>query len=198
MKSAKILRIGFLGGAIVLLCAFVAASSWHTTPLFHSSIPAGYDVLRIQPTGAVLSFLGLIECPELEGAQQIAEGTNAKIIDADGKRLIYFPRNFSFRITATLRKTVLAEPTDSFDIPEDPKDLLLQLKFRLKTYHGLATREIQPESVQIIGVPADVPAEERIYRVNFSVDDMPVSDRCVLEVLSPSGERLTRFHFDLL
>ena len=50
----------------------------------------------------------------------------------------------------------------------------------------------------MIGVPADVAYDERVYRISFSGQKIPVSDRCILEVLSPTGERLTRFHFDLL
>ena len=146
----------------------------------------------------MISLLGLIECPDLEGAQQIATGVNAGIVDVDGQPLRHFPQNFSFRITASLRKTVLVDPTDALNTPERPEDLLLKLKFRLKAYHGLDVREIPPESVRIIGVPADIPSDERVYRVSFNVEKLPITDRCVLEVLSPDGERLAKFHFDLL
>jgi len=57
---------------------------------------------------------------------------------------------------------------------------------------------IEPELVQMIGVPADIAFDERIYRINFNVEQLPVTERFVLEVMSPEGERLTRFHFDLL
>jgi len=50
----------------------------------------------------------------------------------------------------------------------------------------------------MIGIPADVPADERVYRIGVSVGDMPVIDRFVLEVLSPEGEVLTHFPFTLL
>ncbi|HEY6971725.1 MAG TPA: hypothetical protein VJA94_21115 [Candidatus Angelobacter sp.] len=174
------------------------ANSWHNFTVLHASTPAGYDVLLVQPSGATLSFLGLIECPELEGAQQVLRGVDARIVNADGKTLTHFPRHFSFRITVSLRKTVLAEPTDKVTVSEPLGDFLLKLKFRLKAYHGLEAREIPPESIQMIGVPADVPYDERVYRISFNVDKLPITDRCVLEVLSPTGERLTKFHFDLL
>jgi hypothetical protein len=197
MKAAKILFcIGLLGSGLGL-CA-VAASDWRTSPVFHASTPAGYEVLVVKPSGALLSILGLIECPDLEGVQQIAEGMSARVVNADGQPLSHFPSDFSFRITASLRKTVLVEPTGVINSPEKPQDLLLKLKFQLKAYHGLQMREIQPDSVEMIGVPADIAYDERIYRVRFNVDQLPVTDRCVLEVLLPDGERLTRFHFDLL
>ena len=175
-----------------------AANSWHNLTVLHATTPAGYDVLRVEPGGAVISFLGLIECPELEGAQQVTRGVDARIVNADGKTLTHYPRHFSFRITVSLRKTVLAEPTDKVTISEPLGDFLLKIKFRLKAYHGLEAREIPPESIQMIGMPADVPYDERVYRISFNVDKLPVTDRCVLEVLSPTGERLTKFHFDLL
>jgi len=199
VKSIGILSIWLLGSAISFAAGAPAASdSWHTTPVFHASMPAGYEVLLVKPSGAVISLLGLIECPDLEGAQQIATGINAGIVNGDGEPLRHYPRSFSFRITASLRKTVLVDPTETVNTPERPEELLLRLKFRLKAYHGLDVREIPSESVQIIGVPADIPSDERIYRVSFNVDQLPITDRCVLEVLSPDGERIAKFHFDLL
>lgn len=201
MKKSRGLCIWLLAGlaasAAVAASHSSSSSSWHTTPFFHATTPAGYDVLRIKPGEAIVSFLGLIECPELEGAQQVGDGTNGRIVNADGKVLQNFPQHFSFRITASLRKTVLLDPTDAIE-SNDPQDLLLKLKFRLKTYHGLNARVLQPDSVQMIGVPSDIPYDERVYRVSFTVKNLPVSDRCVLEILSADGVRLTKFHFDLL
>ncbi len=145
-----------------------------------------------------MSLLGLIECAELEGAQQVNEGIESRIIAADGHAITHFPRNFSFRVTASLRKTLLAPVTTQINTSDDPLDFLLKLKFTLKAYNGMEMRVIEPESVQMIGVPAEVPFDERIYRINFNLDQTPVTERFVLEVMSPEGERLTRFHFDLL
>ena|SRR5215471_3070206 len=191
--------------ALLLLCTAAGAclwafapNSWHNLNVLHGTTPAGYEVLQVEPGGGVISFLGLIECSELEGAQQVSRGVDARIVNTDGKTLVHFPRHFSFRITVSLRKTVLAEPVDKVTVSEPLGDYLLKLKFRLKAYHGLETREIPPESIQMIGMPADVPYDERVYRISFNVDKLPVTDRCVLEVLSPTGERLTKFHFDLL
>jgi hypothetical protein len=202
MKKSRSFCIGLLAALAVsgALAASNSASSssWHTTPFFHATTPAGYDVLRLKPGDGIISFLGLIECPELEGAQEVGDGTNGRIINADGQVLKNFPQHFSFRITASLRKTVLLDPTESIQFTEDPQELLLKLKFQLKTYHGLNARIVEPDSVQMIGVPADIPYDERVYRVSFTVNNLPVSDRCVLEILSPDGNRLTKFHFDLL
>lgn len=185
---------------IVVSCSLVAAAGTllKSGPGLHSAMPAGYDVVVLKPSGVNLSLMGLVECPELEGAQHVASGLHSKIIAADGVRIEKFPHHFSFRITASLRKIVLDGPASALDFSGSPQNLLLQLKFRIKAYHGLEMHEITPDSVEMIGMPADVPADERVYRVGVNVGDMPVIDRFVIEVLSPEGEVLTHFPFSLL
>jgi hypothetical protein len=161
-------------------------------------MPAGYVVVRLQPSGADVLVLGLIECPEIEGARHVSEGLNSRIVMADGARLEHFPPRFSFRVTVSLRKTVLDGPSDTLITREDPRELMLKLGFKLKVYHGLETHEVAPQSVEMIGVPADVPYDERIFRVNFEVENLPVTDRVVLLVLMPDEETLTHFSFGLL
>ena|SRR5947209_2506252 len=198
MKKPRVLNKVSCCMLVIAAYALALAAAPPQPVVFHASTPAGYDVLLLKPANAEMSLLGLVECPELEGAQHVSEGTSARVVSADGTPLTQFPHNFSFRITASLRKTVLAGPTAEVTSNDSPQDFLLKLKFGLKVFNGLNVREIQPESVEMIGVPADLPYDERIYRVSFSIDDVPVSDRMVLEVLSPQNERLTRFHFDLL
>ncbi len=161
-------------------------------------MPAGYEVVSLKPSGAEVALLGLIECPELEGAQRVSEGMNSKIVSADGTPMTEFPRNFSFRITASLRKTVMAGASSGVNSDESPQEFLLNLRFPLKVHDGLNVREIQPESVEMIGVPSDISYDERVYRVTFNLDKMPITDRFVLEVRSPEGHRMAKFHFDLL
>jgi hypothetical protein len=109
-----------------------------------------------------------------------------------------FPRHFSFRITASLRKTVLDPPSSSVSYSKNPANLLLGLKFKLRDYEALTSKEVKPESVSMIGVPADIPYDERVFRVSFDIGDRPVTDRFMLEIYSPEGEQLGRFCFELL
>ena len=195
--SGFLLTIAIFGLAVLGLAAFAGTASKNGSS-FHSATPAGYDVILLQPSGDTLSLMGLIECPELEGMQHVSTGANAKLISAAGETVHAFPQRFSFRVTASLRKILLEGPVASFNFPHDPHQLLLQLKFRIRAYHGLESREIVPESVEMIGMPADVPYDERVYRVHMNVGNLPVSDRLVIEILSPQGERLTHFPFALL
>lgn len=152
----------------------------------------------LKPSKATLSLIGLIECPELEGAQQVAEGTHKRLVSAEGETIKEFPQRFSFRITASLRKIFLEGPSASIDVADAPQDLLLKLKFRIRAYRGLEVREIVPQSVELIGMPADVPYDERVYRINIDTGNLPITDRLVVEIFSPQGELLTHFPFSLL
>ncbi len=186
-------------GAVLCFYLFAGAgSALRSGPGLHSAMPAGYDVVVLKPSGVNLSVMGLIECPQLEGAQHVAAGLQSRIMAANGARMDQYPHHFSFRITASLRKIVLDGPASALDFGGNPQDLLLQLKFRVKAYHGLESREIAPESIEMIGMPADVPFDERVYRIGVNVGDMPVVDRFVIEVLSPEGQVLTHFPFTLL
>jgi len=178
--------------------AAVAGNPWKTGPGLHSAMPAGYEVVVLKPSRATLSLMGLIECPELEGAQHVSQGLSAKLVYANGATIKKFPRLFSFRITASLRKVVLDGPQESVEVAGDPHELLLRLGFRIRVYDGLKAREIAPESVEMIGMPADVAYNERVYRITVNAGNLPITSRLVLEVLSPQGEPLTHFPFTLL
>ncbi len=187
--------------AVVLASLMASAAGFgqlQTGAGFHSAIPAGYAVVRLQPAGVDVSILGLIECPEMEGARHVSQGLNSEIVTAGGAPMRHFPHHFSFRITASLRKTLLEGPSDTVMTTEDPRQFLLNLGFKLKIYHGLQTHEIAPQSVQMIGMPADIPYDERVFRVNFEVENLAVTDRVVLLVLSPEEELITHFSFGLL
>jgi hypothetical protein len=64
-------------------------------------------------------------------------------------------------------------------------------------FHGIDKRDVEPDSVEEIGMPQDVSYDERVYRIGFDIGrTVPVDDRIVLEVLSPEGERMGRFHLE--
>jgi hypothetical protein len=185
---------------IVAGLAVVAAprNSLKPTPGLHSNMPAGYAVMVLKPSKATLSLLGLIECPGLEGAHLVAEGSHKKLVSTDGATIRQFPQRFSFRITASLKKLLIEGSERSVDVPDDPKELLLKLKFRVRAYNGLEVREIVPQSIEMIGVPADVPYDERVYRINIDAGNLPITNRVIVEIFSSQGEPLTHFPFSLL
>lgn len=165
---------------------------------FHAITPSGYSVLQLRPSGSTVELLGLVECPEIEGMQQVSEGLNAQVISAQGIPVNHFPHHFSFRITATLRRPIPEPPDQVVNTEQEPQQFLLSLGFRLKIYNGLRMHEIAPDSVTIIGVPPEIAYDERIFRVQFDVDNLPVTDRVVLEAVSPQGEIVSHFPFVML
>lgn len=194
-------RIG-LSGLLLIVGGFglaaAAGPAQKAAPGMRSTMPAGYEVIALKPAKVNLSLIGLIECPELEGAQRFAEGSHRRLVSADGATIKEFPQRFSFRITASLRKVILDGPAMSVDVDGDPQALLLNLKFRIRAYNGLEVREIVPQSIEMIGMPADVPYDERVYRINVNAAGLPITDRLVVEIFSPQGERLTHFPFSPL
>jgi hypothetical protein len=167
-------------------------------PTYSTITPAGYEVITLKPSGAIVAVLGLIECPEVEGARHVAEGLQSRIISPSGAPLAFFPRRFNFRVTATLRKTILDNPSSSVVTAEDPRQFIMHLGFRLKVYDALHKQELAPQAVEQVGMPDDIAYDERLFRLTFDVGERRITDRFVLEVLSPEGERLARFHFELL
>jgi hypothetical protein len=198
MKSHRIARSGVLAIIAAFGLAAIAGNAPHGGNGLHPNIPAGYDVVVLKPSGANLSLMGLIECPELEGAQSASEGTHKRLVSADGDTIRHFPQRFSFRITASLRKMLIDRPVQSVDVSDEPHDLLLNLKFRIRAYNGLEAHEIAAESVEMIGMPADVPYDERVYRINLNNVVLPITARLVVEILTPQGELITHFPFSPL
>jgi len=198
MKSHRIVRSGVLAILAAFGLAAIAGNAPRSGNGLHPNIPAGYDVVLLKPSGANLSLMGLIECPELEGAQSASAGTHKRLVSADGDTIRHFPQRFSFRITASLRKMLIDRPVASVDVSDEPHKLLLNLKFRIRAYNALEAHEIVPESVEMIGMPADVPYDERVYRINVNNVDLPITARLVVEVLTPQGELITHFPFSPL
>ena len=200
--QVKIVSVIRLGTAALLLSSAFAGQprpgDVREATGLRATQPVGFAVVQLRPSGATLSIMGLVECQEMEGLHQVAQGLHARIMTAQGELVRDFPRHFSFRVTATLRKTLIDGPDRTLKTGEEPQNLLLKLRFKLRIYDGLETEEIAPSSVTLIGVPADVNYNERIFRITFDVGSIPVTDRMILQVLSPEGEELTHFPFGLL
>lgn len=118
---------------------------------------------------------------------------------ADGTPVKYFPHHIDFRVTATAHTNELVGIDQySLDLPPGSlNDFMTKLRFRVAIFEGLNKRIIEPENVANLGMPDDVSYDERVYRVGFDIGQrVPVEDRIVLEVLSPTGERIGRFHLE--
>ena len=201
--KASTLRIGVLMAMLWSAAAVAGAASGAATRpssvelVFRSLIPLGTESFLVQPWHSVLTVLASAQSPYFEGWRRISVGERHRLLDADGQPVRFFPRHIEFRVSAGTMTRISDAPPYPMRSALSQNDYLLNLRFRVKVFHGLRQRTIEPESVALIGEPADIPYEERIYRVAFDLDNVPMADRVVLEVVAPGGERLCKFHLDL-
>ena len=193
---------------VLLMLALTGPAQDYTSQefVFHSVVPLGVEAIVLQPAKTRIALLATAECPGLEGVRRVFwqpqdtgdGGVGGKVYGKNGKQMTYFPRRISFRVTATAReKLVELEP---FDVSSnmDVNQYLLGLSFKLRAYHGLTVRDLKPTRIQMIGPPASVPYDARSFRVHFDLDKVKVEDRLVLELWSADGQRLAKFHLELL
>jgi len=174
--------------------------------VFHSVVPLGVEAIVLQPAKTRIALLATAECPGLEGVRRVFwqpqesgdGGVSGKVYGKDGKPMTYFPRRISFRVTATAREKLIE--LDPFDVESnmDLNQYLLGLTFKLRAYHGIDVRNLTATKVQLLGPPAKVPYDARSFRVAFNLDKVSIEDRLVLELWSPDGQRLAKFHLELL
>jgi hypothetical protein len=189
---------------LIASCVFagdVASLSPKWELAYHSVVPLGEEAILLEPGNHALSFLASAESVDFEGWRQVYNTAGATLLDAGGRPVEHYPRFVDFRITVSARRHVLPglQPllVDCESQIQDLNNYLLQLQFRIKIFHALQVAVVEPTNVKLIGIPGDVPYDERIYRMSFDLGDVPVTNRIVLEVLSPAGDRLTRFHLDM-
>jgi len=192
--------------ALLCISALVCAHAADAAPaiptvarLFHSVVPLGQDGLLLQPSNRSLFFVASAQSSGFDGWQQIESQKGARLIYAStGRRVLQFPEYVDFRVTASARhdSTSLAQPLYPTPCSSELNEYLLGLKFRLKVFHGIDSTVYEPKAVRLVGVPADVPYDERVYQLSFKLDNVPLDDRLVLEILSPEGDRISKFHLE--
>lgn len=166
---------------------------------FHSLLPLGSTPLAMKPGPNDLTLMATAESPMFEGWRRVIRNNQRQLVDASGVPVRSFPENLNFRVTASTR----SDRVLPFDQPDpiagsDTETWLRNLSFRLKIFRGLDAREVEPVAIKNLGMPPDVPYDERIYLVSFDVKDVPSTDRLVLEVFAPDGTRVGKFHLELL
>ncbi len=201
LRTKRFLRASAV--AVLTLCALpLCAKQPRSDPdvtinVFGNRIPLGIEGFFVRPVRRTLYVMGTARSTFFQGWQLRERDGRRRVETADGIPVQYFPRSLSFRITATaLVQPLLQVDRDFLDNVDDLNRYLLQLGFRIRIFHGLQVKSIEPERVEVIGMPADIPYEERVYRASFILPEVPIEDRIVLEVLNPDGERLCKFHLD--
>jgi len=150
------------------------------------------------PARQTLYVMSTAQSPRFAGWHLVEKNARTVVLAPDGSPVRHFPSELEFRVSASaMDDPFVSEYRDFLDLGDgDLNQFLLGLQFRVKIFHGLDVTAVWPRSVRMIGMPAEVSYPERIYRVSFSLPSVPIDDRIVLEVLTPRGDRMCKFHLD--
>lgn len=166
--------------------------------MLRAPMPLGVEAFQDLPSKRNFYLYASVENPALDGVR-VVRSREGSVTRSDGTPLTSYPEVLDFRVTASAFEQELSGvQAEAVECRKDMNEFLLGLKFRLKIYRGLHMQIIKPKNIATIGVPADLPYDERVYRVSFDTHNIPVDARIVLEVMSPEGNRLSRFHLELL
>ncbi len=168
---------------------------------YHSSIPLGSEVFNYEheSTHQIFYVIASAQDREFEGQEIWLDGDRHVLKTSAGKPVENYPRHVRFRVSVCERDSSylidapipIATNASTFD------EFISGLKFEMVVFHALTYRTEQPAKVKHIGIPLDVPSNERIYEVSFDVGEVPITDRIVMHVLTDQGERLAKFNVDL-
>jgi hypothetical protein len=187
-------------GIVSLVLAVPSMAAPRRRALYNMSgrIPLGVESLRAQPARVPFYLMASADNPAFIGMYRAKDKNGRKaLFNADNTKVKFYPRHVTFRIMATARGKLYDDPP--FDVHEGVKldRLFTHIHFRLKVFHGLFYQYIQPTSVKEVGMPESIDYNERVYRIVFDLNKLPISDRVVIEVIQPDGSRLCKFHLDL-
>ena len=163
----------------------------------HGYVPLGSESFRIEGQKQTFSVLATAQMPEWEGMKVVGAAGHRRVLDRVGAPVRMYPQQVKFRVTATGRVKLYSDEAPALlPAKAELEPLLRSLSFELKIFHGLQVRTLKPAEVRMIGVPADVPYDERVYQVDFNVGPLPIDRQIVLEVLRPDGSRMCKFHLE--
>jgi hypothetical protein len=192
--AIPVLLVALLTAALPLWAQKAPATEVTT---FNARIPLGINAFFVRPARRTLYVMSTARSTLFSGWKQVGTGTDRIVVKPDGSRVRLFPTQLQFRVTATARVgEALEVDRDFLDVSDNLNDFLLRLGFRLKIFHGLDVTTVEPDAIDLIGMPADLPYDERVYRASFTIPPVPIDDRIVLEVLAPDGERFCKFHLE--
>ena len=191
--------------AVVLASSILIAQSDHTMTLraggtwnLHNRIPLGSEALVLEPSHRAIQVLATAEAPQFEGWKLEGRRSNPMLLDVSDKPVKELPRTIDFRVTLSARDKILDSNPLPIESDKNVNDFLLDVHFQLQVFRGMDMREVSPVTTTIIGMPADEPSDERIYRVHFDVGNARPDDRIVLLITDGSGKRISKFHLEFL
>ena len=184
---------------IFSMSALFAQSSSHAVQeaRLRKITPLGGDTIKLVPENRVLSFMCSAESDKLKDSRVMNVEGKKVVQDGKGNEITNYPDDLTFRFTiSSIVPRVEKEPL-SYDTKVGSGEFMAGIKFRLHRFEGMDDKEYDPTSAELIGVPRNVPYNERIYKVKFDTAQFSIDDRLMLEVIAADGSRLGKFHFFL-
>jgi len=174
-----------------------ASQARPTSWAFNSTIPLGTDLLVLRPSKLQVALMASAESEQFKTWRLIEENEKRRVVDLDGQPVRKMPSRITFRVTAGTKDKLTDTPGYPIETVANLNDFLLKLRFRVKIFRGMDARTVEPQEVRVIGMPADEPYNERIFRVSFDVGDVNIDDRLVLEVIDgDTHQRISKFHLE--
>ena len=186
-----------VAGACALATLAFAQSPANASFRFHSRTPMGSETLLLLPAKVPFHMFLTLESPELQNAVLTRTAAGNHLLDSDGHEITQWPHEIVLRFTTSGRDHALYEGPLEVETPQTLDELQSTLHFRLKVFHGLAERELSPDSIQVLGVPLDTPSDERIYLLRFKLGELPIEDRLMFEVMNKDMKRIAKFGVQL-
>lgn len=188
----------YLKAGSLLLCASMACAQ-QLAPLRYAPLEhLDNDTVLLKRTGETLTFLGTWIAPDIAGFEKVLSPKGTYIRGADGNRVTHYPEKMTLRITIGNKTSLTDHKPLEYDTDLTAEQLAKEARFRLRVYRGLEYSVIEPQSVRMIGVPKEMPYNERIYMVEFPMKDVPIENRLMIEVLDPSNKRMAKFSISML
>jgi hypothetical protein len=196
ISGVSVVRLATI--SLAVLSAVALAFAQVDTSRFSAVMLLGSDSILLQPAKQKLNMLLTVECPDFEHYVVKGQGKERKVTDADGNAIVHYPRELNFRFTIGSHSTSDEAEPNEFETRIPVDRFQSNLHFRLKVFHGTRVTNYEPSALKMLGVPANIPYDERIYHFTFKLKDIPVEDRMMLEVLDEEGTRVGKFHLQIL
>lgn len=185
--------------ATVVLLSVALVAQARQEFVFRQRTPMGGDALILMPAKKRLQLMATLESKDLEGVRQVREGDDEYLRAPDGGQYEFYPPELKFRFSIGQRLTFIEKNPLRIETKQSPDEFQSNLSFQLKLFRGLHTEIIKPDEARMIGVPKEIPYDERIYSVVFKLPRrIPARERMRLEVYDSKGTQIAKFQVQLL
>ncbi|HUS19196.1 MAG TPA: hypothetical protein VMZ25_06065 [Terriglobales bacterium] len=166
---------------------------------FRHHTPMGGDAVILMPAKERIQLMATLESKELEGVRQIRDGKDEYLRAADGGPFRFYPSELKFRFSIGKKILLTEKNPNPIETTDSPDEFQSNLRFQLKIFQGLNVEVIEPEETRIIGVPKNIPYDERIYTIRFKLPrQVPAHERMKFEVFDRNGNQIAKFQLQLM